>query len=86
MRHAITDLVAMRGLGKTICPTEAAKAVDAENWRDLLKDVRAQAVVLAKSGEITIYRKGRPVDPDDFKGVYRLGVPGKKLPGSDRTC
>jgi hypothetical protein len=22
-----------------------------------------------------IYRKGKPVDPADFKGVYRLGLP-----------
>ncbi len=22
-----------------------------------------------------IYRKGKPVDPEDFKGVYRLGLP-----------
>jgi len=22
-----------------------------------------------------IYRKGKPADPDDFKGIYRLGLP-----------
>jgi hypothetical protein len=22
-----------------------------------------------------IYRKGKPVDPNDFRGVYRLGLP-----------
>jgi hypothetical protein len=22
-----------------------------------------------------ILRKGRPVDPDDFRGVYRIGLP-----------
>jgi len=77
-------LVKTRGVGKTICPTEAARAVSEDNWRSLLKDVRAEAVRLAKSGEISIYRKGRPVDPDAFKGVYRLGLPGKPLPNSNR--
>ena len=37
--------------------------------------VRRAAVRLAHAGRIVIFRKGRPVDPDDFKGVYRLGVP-----------
>jgi hypothetical protein len=37
--------------------------------------VRRTAVVLAKQGRLVIYRKGRPADPDDFRGVYRLGLP-----------
>jgi hypothetical protein len=37
--------------------------------------VRRTAVRLAHEGRIVIYRKGKPVDPDDFKGVYRLGLP-----------
>jgi hypothetical protein len=32
-------------------------------------------VALAQAGRLTIYRKGKPVDPADFKGVYRLGLP-----------
>ncbi|MEL6258832.1 MAG: DUF3253 domain-containing protein [Pseudomonadota bacterium] len=82
VRDAILDLVADRGVGKTICPTEAAKQVSADAWRKVLVDVRAEAVRLAKAGEISIYRKGRPVDPSDFKGVYRLGLPGKPAPGA----
>jgi hypothetical protein len=72
---AILDLIAARGLGKTICPTEAARALDAEGWRRLLPQVRATAVGLARSGKITIFRHGKPADPDTFKGVYRLGLP-----------
>ncbi len=64
-----------RGVGKTICPTEAAKVVSEHKWRSLLPHVRAEAVRLAQDGSIAIYRKGRPVDPDDFRGVYRLGLP-----------
>ncbi len=75
VRDAILGLVGERGPGKTICPTEAAKAVTADHWRKLLPDVRAEAVRLARAGEIAIYRKGRPVDPENFKGVYRLGLP-----------
>ncbi len=75
VREAILNLVNERGVGKTICPTEAARAVSEDKWRRALTDVRAEAVRLAKAGEIAIYRKGKPVDPDAFKGVYRLGLP-----------
>jgi len=36
--------------------------------------VREAAICLAKDGAIIITRKGKVVDPDNFKGVYRLGV------------
>ncbi|MFN3312776.1 MAG: DUF3253 domain-containing protein [Hyphomonas sp.] len=76
VREAILELTALRGAGKTICPTEAAKAVSPENFVRVLKDVRAEAIRLRKAGTIAIYRKGKPVeDPDRFKGVYRLGLP-----------
>jgi hypothetical protein len=32
-------------------------------------------VRLAQQGQLVILRKGKPVDPADFKGVYRLGLP-----------
>ena len=37
--------------------------------------VRREAVALADEGRVVIYRKGKPVDPHDFKGVYRIGLP-----------
>jgi hypothetical protein len=37
--------------------------------------VRGAAVRLAETGRIVIYRKGKPADPNDFRGVYRLGLP-----------
>ncbi|MEM1086102.1 MAG: DUF3253 domain-containing protein [Pseudomonadota bacterium] len=73
--QAILDLAHVRGIGKTICPSEAAKAVSSENWRKLLPEVRASAIRLAVAEKISIYRKGKPVDPLNFKGVYRLGLP-----------
>jgi hypothetical protein len=40
-----------------------------------MQPVRQAAVRLMKQGRIVILRKGRPVDPDDFKGIYRLTLP-----------
>lgn len=77
---AIFDLLARRATGATICPSEAAKAVDPEGWRRLMPQVRATAVGLARAGRLEITRKSRAVDPDAFKGVYRLRLPGTESP------
>ena len=40
------------------------------------REVRNAAIGLARAGKIIIYRKGEPADPEDFRGVYRLALPG----------
>jgi hypothetical protein len=72
---AILALVEARGAGKSICPSEAAREAFPDSWRDHLRHVRAAAVHLAREGKIAILRKGKPVDPENFKGVYRLSLP-----------
>jgi hypothetical protein len=62
--------------GKTLSPPEIATAISGDTgWHDLLAPIRRTAVSLAQDGRIVIYRKGKPVDPSDFRGVYRLGLP-----------
>ncbi len=73
--RAILDLVTARGAGKTICPSEAARVLDAENWRAHLKAIRAAAARLADRGLIRVTRKGKTVDIRTVKGVIRLGLP-----------
>ena len=41
-------------------------------WRRYLNAVRQQSIHLARAGRIEILRKGKPADPNNFKGVYRL--------------
>ena len=78
---SLLALCAAVGPTCTICPTDAAQAFararneDALAWRSHLQDVRRTAVKLALAGRLVIYRKGKPVDPNDFRGVYRLGAP-----------
>jgi hypothetical protein len=38
--------------------------------------VRNAAIGLARAEKIIIYRKGEPADPENFRGIYRLGLPG----------
>ncbi len=75
IEDAVFDLLARREPGKSICPSEAARAVDPENWRRLMPQVRATAIGLARAGRLEITRKGRTTDPDALKGVYRLRLP-----------
>jgi hypothetical protein len=81
LESAILTLCNEAGPGHTIAPTDAAQAFatargeDALGWRSHLSQVRGAAVRLAEAGRIVIYRKGKPVDPGDFRGVYRLGLP-----------
>lgn len=75
---AMLALAAARGSDASFCPSEVARALagnHSEQWGPLMQPVRRVAVALAETGRLVILRKGRPVDPHDFKGVYRLIAP-----------
>ncbi len=77
LETVLLRLVSERGTDKTICPSEAAIAVagkEGQAWGALMPQIRKIAVRLANEGRIVVTRKGKPVDPNDFKGVYRLGM------------
>jgi uncharacterized protein DUF3253 len=60
----------------TLSAPEIAHAIDPNgDWHALLLPIRRAAVSLAQAGRLVIYRKGKPADPNDFRGVYRLGLP-----------
>ena len=81
LEQVILQLCAGLKPGGTINPSDAAQAfADSRaegplGWRGHLHHVRNAAIGLAEAGRIVIYRKGKPADPRDFKGVYRLGPP-----------
>ena len=78
---AMLNLLTDAGPGKSISPMQVARTFAESHrqgngptdlWRRYLNAVRQQAIHLARSGRIEIIRKGKPVDPNNFKGVYRL--------------
>jgi hypothetical protein len=78
LRALLLRLAAERGSEKSFCPSEAARILGGphpDGWGPLMQPVRRMAVELALAGQLVILRKGRPVDPQDFKGVYRLSQP-----------
>jgi hypothetical protein len=67
--------LAARDAGKSICPSEVARALLPENWQPLMGPVRQAAVALAREGQVEVLRKGKPADLDDLRGVIRLRAP-----------
>jgi hypothetical protein len=68
--------VLVRAGSATLSAPEIAHAIAPEgDWHGLLVPIRRAAVSLAHAGRLVIYRKGKPADPSDFRGVYRLGLP-----------
>lgn len=77
LEEAILGLLAKLDEGKTIGPTDAAIAVagsDPDAWSRLMPLVRRTAIRLMKEGRVEIRRKGKAVDPDDFRGIYRIAA------------
>jgi hypothetical protein len=76
LEAAILELLAERGAGKTICPSEAAKLVggkaERRDWEGLMEPARAAARRLVAEGKIVITQGGRVVDPSTAKGPIRL--------------
>jgi len=72
---AIFEKLSALGDGKSIEPAEVAKALQPEQWQRMLPKVRATALGLMRQGRLTITKKGKAVDPDDFRGVTRLRLP-----------
>lgn len=73
LRSAILDMARERGPAKTICPSDAARAVGGEQWRDLMDDARDIARELARAGDVEITQKGEVLDPDaTWRGPIRI--------------
>ncbi len=70
----ILQMCAAAGLESSVRPEDVAMYLYLEEWQSINKRVRLFGKQLAKSGDITILRKGKVVDPDDVKGVIRLQI------------
>jgi len=78
IESTILALLEQQGPGRTVAPMDVARTLGSDHpddWGRLMQPVRRAAVKLMKEGRLQITRKGRPVDPDDFRGVYRLSLP-----------
>jgi hypothetical protein len=72
LETAILQLLAMRASTATICPSEAARHVGGENWRELMEPARAAARRLVVAGVVQILQGSQVVDPSTAKGPIRI--------------
>jgi Protein of unknown function (DUF3253) len=72
LRAAILELLERREPGKTICPSDAARAVAGTDFRPLMDSVRAAAAELVADGEIEVTQRGEVVDIAQARGPIRL--------------
>lgn len=72
--RAILALLAARAAGATIfiCPSEAARTIDATAWRETMPRVHEAARRLAASGTVVLTQGGAAMKPDEIVGAYRI--------------
>ena len=75
LEATILDLLAKRAANATICPSDAARAVGDDDWRDLMPAARAAAGRLAAAGEVEVTQKGVVVDVATARGPVRVRRP-----------
>jgi len=62
-----------RGSKKTICPSDATRAIGGGSWRSLSTLAREVARDLASAGDVDILQRGEVLDPHaEWKGPIRI--------------
>jgi hypothetical protein len=72
LRAVILELLERCGHDKTICPSDAARALAGQDFRPLMDAARAAAAELVADGEIEVTQRGVVVDIAQARGPVRL--------------
>jgi hypothetical protein len=73
LRETILSLARERAPDKSICPSDAARAVGGEQWREQMEAARDVARDLARAGHVEILQRGEVIDPDaEWRGPIRI--------------
>ena len=72
LERTIGALLDQRRPDASICPSDAARAVDPEGWRDLMPAARAAAGRLADAGAVEVTQGGEVVDVATARGPVRI--------------
>ncbi|WIM88164.1 DUF3253 domain-containing protein [Candidatus Mycobacterium wuenschmannii] len=75
LRAAILALAAHRGPESSICPSDAARAVGGDDWRELSEESRRIAFELAAEGDVDVTQRGDVIDPHQpARGPIRIRI------------
>lgn len=83
LEQAIVELLQRRR--GTICPSEAARKVRPDAWREIMEAARDAARRLAATEQVVVMQRGSPVDPSRARGPIRLGR-GPAFPPSGKRA
>ena len=72
LEDRILDTLSQRAATATICPSEVARDLGGEQWRELMEPVRQAARRLVAGGQVEITQRGAVVDPSTAKGPIRI--------------
>jgi hypothetical protein len=73
LRAAILALARHRGPTASICPSDAARAIGGDGWRELTAQSRTIAFDLARDGDVEITQHGNVIDADaPPRGAIRI--------------
>lgn len=71
LEATIRTLLRSRSTG-SICPSDAARVVGGDRWRDHMETARSVAFELREKGVVAVTQKGRRVDGTDVSGPIRI--------------
>ncbi|GAA2148900.1 hypothetical protein FHX52_2790 [Humibacillus xanthopallidus] len=75
LQDTLEALLDARASDASVCPSEAARAVGADDWRELMEPARMAARRLVGAGLAQITQGGQVIDPDHAKGPIRVRRP-----------
>nr|WP_255378324.1 DUF2256 and DUF3253 domain-containing protein [Quadrisphaera sp. DSM 44207] len=75
LESALEALLDARAVTSSACPSEAARAVGGEGWRELMEPARAAARRMVAAGRAEITQRGAVVDPSTARGPVRVRRP-----------
>ena len=81
--QAIEALLAARAACSSICPSDAARRLRADEWRPLMPAVRRVAATLARAGRLRITQGTRDVSPQEIdSGTLRGPIRLRRAPAT----
>ncbi|WP_091248114.1 DUF3253 domain-containing protein [Klenkia soli] len=75
LERRIEELLDARAPTSSICPSDAARAEDADGWRDLMPAARDAAGRLVARGAVQVTQRGEVVDVATARGPVRIRRP-----------
>jgi len=72
LEQTILRLLSERAESSTICPSDAARAIGGDEWRDLMDPTRQAAARLVAQGLVDVTQGGEVVDVKIARGPVRI--------------